>query len=45
MWVKTWDSNNTDKLPDVVRITVEFDDNGKNVKLTEYAKPRVGRKL
>ena len=44
-WVKTWDSNNTDKLPDVVRITVEFNDNGKNVKLTEYAKPRLGRKL
>jgi type II secretion system protein J len=45
IWVKTWDSHNTDKLPEVVRITVEFDDNGKNIKLTEYAKPRVGRKL
>ena len=40
-WVKTW----TGKLPDIVRVSIEFDDNGKNVKLVEYARPRVGTQL
>ncbi len=40
-WVKTW----TGKLPDIVRVGIEFDDNGKKVKLVEYAKPRIGRTL
>ncbi len=44
-WVKTWDTKNTGKLPEVVKITIEFDDNGKLVKLTEYAKPKIGRQL
>jgi len=45
-WVKTWDTANTgNKLPEVVRLIIEFDDNGKTVKLTEYARPRVGGML
>lgn len=40
-WVRTWDSSQTDKLPDMVRISIEFDDSGNNVKLTEYARPRI----
>lgn len=44
-WVKTWDTAETDKLPDIVRVTIAFDDNGKIVELTEYAKPRTGRRL
>lgn len=44
-WVKTWDTEDTDKLPEEVRISIEFDDNGKSVKLTEYAKPKIGRQL
>ena len=44
-WIKTWNSANTGKLPVIVRVSIEFDDNGKKVKLMEYAKPRVGKKL
>ena len=44
-WVGTWNASDTGKLPDVLRINIEFDDHGKKVKLTEYARPRVGRKL
>ncbi len=44
-WVKTWDTADTGRLPDVVRVTIEFDDNGRMVKLTEYARPKVGRRL
>jgi prepilin-type N-terminal cleavage/methylation domain-containing protein len=44
-WVKTWNSANTGKLPGIVRVSIEFDDNGKKVKLTEYARPKVGAKL
>ncbi|MBI4847062.1 MAG: prepilin-type N-terminal cleavage/methylation domain-containing protein [Nitrospirae bacterium] len=44
-WVKTWDTETTGKMPDILRVSVEFDDNGKKVKLIEYAKPRVGIKL
>ena len=44
-WVKTWDTANTGQLPEVVRISIEFDANGEIVKLTEYAKPKVGKQL
>jgi len=40
-WVRTWDSSQTDSRPDIVRISIEFDDSGNNVKLTEYARPRI----
>lgn len=40
-WVRTWDTELTGKLPEIVRISIEFDDNGKLVKLTEYARPRI----
>ena len=38
-WVRTWDTAQTDKLPDLVRVSITFNDNGKNVTLTEYAMP------
>lgn len=44
-WVKTWDTATTGKLPEIVRLSIEFDDNGKVVTLSEYAKPKVGIKL
>ncbi len=44
-WVGTWASSDTGRLPDVVRLNIEFDDQGNKVKLTEYARPRVGREL
>jgi general secretion pathway protein J len=44
-WVRTWDTANTGILPELVRISIEFEDNGKIVKLTEYARPRIGRQL
>lgn len=44
-WVKTWDTANTGLLPETVRISIEFDDNGKLVKLTEYAKPKIETRL
>ena len=44
-WVRTWDTQSTAMLPEIVRISIEFDDNGKLVKLTEYAKPKIGTRL
>ncbi len=44
-WVKTWDTANTDKLPEMLKISIEFNDNGKMVTLSEYARPRVGSQL
>lgn len=41
-WVRTWDSSQINSLPDMVRVSIEFDDGGNNVKLTEYARPRIG---
>jgi type II secretion system protein J len=41
-WVKTWNTVNAGKLPGIVRVSIEFDDNGNKVKLVEYARPRVG---
>jgi len=44
-WVRTWDSTQINKLPDIVRVSIEFDDRGNNIKLTEYARPRTGAQL
>jgi prepilin-type N-terminal cleavage/methylation domain-containing protein len=44
-WIKTWDSHETGKLPEVVRFTIEFDDRGKRIKLSEYARPQIGTHL
>lgn len=44
-WVKTWDTTQTTKLPDIVRVSITFDDTGKEVTLTEYARPRIGKQL
>jgi hypothetical protein len=44
-WIGTWESSITGKLPDVVRLSVEFDDHGNKVILTEYARPKIGREL
>ena len=44
-WVKTWDASQINDLPGSVRISIMFDDNGRKVKLTEYAKPRIGKSL
>ncbi|MBI5407746.1 MAG: prepilin-type N-terminal cleavage/methylation domain-containing protein [Nitrospirae bacterium] len=44
-WVKTWDTSNTGKIPDMLKISIEFDDNGKKVKLTEFARPKIGKNL
>ncbi len=40
-WVKTWNAADTRKLPEAVRITIEFENNGTFVKLSEYAKPKI----
>ena len=40
-WVKTW---NSASLPEIVRVSIEFNDNGKKVKLTEYARPQLRKK-
>jgi len=44
-WVKTWDAKQTGNLPEVIRVSIELDDKGKKVKLTEYARPKIGRQL
>ncbi len=44
-WVRTWDTATTGRLPETVRVSIEFNDNGKTVKLTEYAKPVIGTHL
>lgn len=44
-WVKTWDTKHTGGLPEIVRVSIEFDDKGKKVKLTEYARPMIGKQL
>lgn len=44
-WVKTWDTKITGKLPDVVKISLVFSDGVKQVRLIEYAKPKVGKEL
>jgi general secretion pathway protein J len=44
-WVKTWDTAMTGRLPEIVRLSIEFDDNGKTVTLSEYEEPKIGTKL
>ena len=44
-WVRTWDTKQTESLPEVVRLSIEFDDKGKKVILREYARPKVGDQL
>jgi general secretion pathway protein J len=44
-WVKTWDTELTGKLPEIIKISIEFDDNGQLVKLTEYARPKIETQL
>ena len=44
-WVKTWDSEETGSIPEMVRLSIDFDDNGKKITLKEYAKPKVGKHL
>ncbi|RJQ53730.1 MAG: prepilin-type N-terminal cleavage/methylation domain-containing protein [Nitrospiraceae bacterium] len=43
-WVRTWNASDTDKLPEVVKLSIEFDDNGKKVRLVEYARPKIREK-
>ncbi len=44
-WVRTWDTELTGKLPEIVKISIEFDDNGRLVKLSEYARPKIETQL
>ena len=44
-WVRTWNTAQTAKMPDTVRISIAFDDRGKKVTLTEYARPKIGKQL
>ncbi|MBI4844407.1 MAG: prepilin-type N-terminal cleavage/methylation domain-containing protein [Nitrospirae bacterium] len=43
--VKAWDSAEAGKLPDMIKVTIDFDDNGKRVSLSEFAKPVIGLQL
>jgi general secretion pathway protein J len=38
-WVRTWNTAKTEKLPELVKVSIEFEDNDRTVKLTEYARP------
>ncbi len=40
-WVKTWNAADTRKLPEAVKVTIEFEDNGRFITLSEYASPRM----
>jgi general secretion pathway protein J len=44
-WTRTWDAGTTGKLPGIVRLSIEFDDSGKRVRLVEYARPMLGAGL
>ena len=44
-WVRTWDTAQTGIIPGVLRVSIEFQDKGGRIKLTEYAKPMVGKHL
>ena len=44
-WVRTWNAEETGGIPERIRITIEFDDNGRPVQLTEYSSPRIGTQL
>ena len=40
-WVKTWNAADTRKLPEAVKVTIEFEDNDRIITLSEYARPRI----
>jgi general secretion pathway protein J len=40
-WVRTWNASDTRKLPEAVKVTIEFEDNGRFITLSEYARPRM----
>ncbi len=44
-WIKTWDTRQTGTIPEVIRFSIEFYDKGDKVKLTEYARPKIGRQF
>ena len=44
-WVRTWNTAETEKLPELVRVSIEFEDNRRTVTLTEYARPMTGKQL
>ena len=44
-WIKTWNTEQTGTLPDIMRISIEFHDKAKKVKLTEFARPKIGKNL
>jgi len=44
-WIKTWDTSQIQNIPEIVRLSIEFDDKGNRVKLVEYARPMVGKTL
>ncbi len=44
-WIKTWDSMEKGTVPEIVRLSIEFHDNGQKVRLTEYARPKIGKQL
>jgi len=40
-WVKTWNAADTRKLPVAVKVTIEFENNGQIITLSEYARPKM----
>jgi prepilin-type N-terminal cleavage/methylation domain-containing protein len=44
-WVKTWHTEQSGVLPEIVRISIVLDDKGSKVKLTEYARPKIGKQI
>ena len=44
-WIRVWDADEAGILPDMVRVTIEFSDNGKKISLREYARPAIGMQL
>ena len=40
-WVKTWNAADTRKLPVALKVTIEFEDNGQIITLSEYARPKM----
>jgi general secretion pathway protein J len=43
-WIKVWDAE-AGGLPEIVRVTIKFNDNGNMIKLMEYAAPLIGRTI
>ncbi|MBI4686825.1 MAG: prepilin-type N-terminal cleavage/methylation domain-containing protein [Nitrospirae bacterium] len=44
-WVTVYDTSKTNAVPDAVKVSITFEDKGKEVTLTEYARPKVGKRL